>query len=755
MTETYQIHRRKSSQGDDENTIMDPPSSPNSSSSSPPFQFPPPPRSRVNSTPAQPVPKSPNNVSGPPPSAGPYRTSFQSHAYRPTSLIGGGQSGSPLRPSFANPSTLGVNGHSRTRSISTPYSPPLPSPLSFSFPAQVKNGGGGGGGPIHPFPSSASAPETSLSGLPGPGQNGVIGAAPPPPKHNRRHSRLHSRNLSIFFPRPGSLPQNTIAEDGSQEIEIKVDEEAPAAAAPESIVPSAGSSINFPRATRPAPPTPLGAGFTFGGRSPRSSGGLSNGGGGGVSPTPPPLGPSSSSSTSTRRGHHHKHSLSHNFFSFLEPQPTSLQTQPTPIPVSPWSPNLVPPPALSSPAPSISESTYSDSQTHVPGQGIAEPIETTPGALAWTVTQFMLGAWMWVAGQQIGSLSCTGVGYWVVFDAFGVGLGNVLPGWLGTGVKSEREKLRRSYGNARVETVFMFAQVVYLMFASVYVCKETVEHVLLSGGGEGHHHHHGDEERDFGVEFPLLLTLLSCLSLIVSAAFFDNHSKLVDITGNRIPSLNSLILSLTSSSSSHRSFRNESPPTTLVGTVLSNPYVSSPLFFCLAILFVSILVSPSQHMAFDLAIAALITFVTFRVAYQASVVLGTVLLQTSPRRGLSSGRMEAFLRAMREIEKHPQVLHLPAPHIWQLTPTSCENNNNPSSSNKSLLMEGKGVREELVVTLELHVRHDLGDEDVLALTRWTWERCAAALQGGLLVGKGSDSKGNGVRADVTVGVVRG
>lgn len=48
--------------------------------------------------------------------------------------------------------------------------------------------------------------------------------------------------------------------------------------------------------------------------------------------------------------------------------------------------------------------------------------------------------------------------------------------------------------NARVQTVFVFAQTVYLMFASVYVCKETVEHLLLSaGGGEGHHHHTGDE----------------------------------------------------------------------------------------------------------------------------------------------------------------------------------------------------------------------------------------------------------------------
>ncbi len=37
-----------------------------------------------------------------------------------------------------------------------------------------------------------------------------------------------------------------------------------------------------------------------------------------------------------------------------------------------------------------------------------------------------------------------------------------------------------------------FAQSVYLIFTSVYVCKETVEHILLSSG-EGHHHHHGDE----------------------------------------------------------------------------------------------------------------------------------------------------------------------------------------------------------------------------------------------------------------------
>jgi len=44
-----------------------------------------------------------------------------------------------------------------------------------------------------------------------------------------------------------------------------------------------------------------------------------------------------------------------------------------------------------------------------------------------------------------------------------------------------------------LETVALFAQVVYLMFSAVYVFKETFEHVLLSAG-EGHHHHSGDED---------------------------------------------------------------------------------------------------------------------------------------------------------------------------------------------------------------------------------------------------------------------
>lgn len=56
-----------------------------------------------------------------------------------------------------------------------------------------------------------------------------------------------------------------------------------------------------------------------------------------------------------------------------------------------------------------------------------------------------------------------------------------------------------------------------------------------------------------------------------------------------------------------------------------------------------------QHRFFDLLLAGIETVVTFSLAYPAAVALGAVLLQTAPPRGLPGGRMEAFLRAMREV----------------------------------------------------------------------------------------------------------
>ncbi|TDL27938.1 hypothetical protein BD410DRAFT_336962 [Rickenella mellea] len=181
--------------------------------------------------------------------------------------------------------------------------------------------------------------------------------------------------------------------------------------------------------------------------------------------------------------------------------------------------------------------------------------------------------------------------------------------------------------------------------------------------------------------------------------------------------------------------------------ILANPFTAAPLCFALALLLPSFLLPPSQHRPFDLLLAAVETVLTFSIAYPASVVLGTVLLQTSPERGLPGGRMEAFLRTMREIERHPQVLHLPAPHIWQLTPTTFPSN--LSHTNSTASSPPSSAKDALVVTLELHVRSDMDDTDVLELTRWAHDRCRIALS------VGSKWRGEDDGTEISVGIVKG
>jgi len=89
--------------------------------------------------------------------------------------------------------------------------------------------------------------------------------------------------------------------------------------------------------------------------------------------------------------------------------------------------------------------------------------------------------------------------------------------------------------NARIETLLLFAQTIYLIFSSVYVRKEAVEHLLLSVG-DGHHHHPGDESSGHeGLQIPKLLTLLTMVSLVSTCMLYENHSKLLSTTGQKLP----------------------------------------------------------------------------------------------------------------------------------------------------------------------------------------------------------------------------
>ena len=420
------IHRRKSSKEEDENAVIA--QNGHSSDGSPVVEKKesrddPLPRNHVVSSPGRATPPSPSYPSQLP-SPGPFRTGFnlpQTNGY----------AHSPLRPTFSTPAHLHLRGgpDSRARSISGPFSPSSPSPLSMTFPSQdvpshttsseltaSSSSDFPRGNRIHTNGRANSHSQPSLNGLEPP-------PSPSASTHSRRHSRLHSRNLSVFFPRPGSLPHSTIAEDGSQEIEIRPPTDGPSQAG----VPMPCASPKLPR-----PSKKFGEGFTFGGR-------------------PPPVVDSTeeeqpSLPRGSRRGHHHKHSLSHNFFSFLEPGSMAPRDPTSHHPSSPCpsaSPSTVAFPRVPS-EPTSPMSPLSDS-SNSPFSHLRD--DAPPyGAIAASVGEFALGAWMWIVGQGVGSLACTGLGYWVVFDAIGVAVTTILPVYLRQPVL--KGPIRRPFGYA-------------------------------------------------------------------------------------------------------------------------------------------------------------------------------------------------------------------------------------------------------------------------------------------------------------------
>ncbi|KAG1778893.1 hypothetical protein EV702DRAFT_1277747 [Suillus placidus] len=429
-------------------------------------------------------------------------------------------------PTVRRPPSISLNSPARVRSISSgPFVPPVSSPLANTFHV-----------PLHPFE---------------PGQ--VDDAAEGPRGHGRRHSRMHSRNLSIFFPRSHA----TISEDLPSDVE----------SAPNN---TSQSQIDLHIPASQSEPLQIGhdrtASFSFG-----SSGSMPKSNSTGAVPA----------GVTARRGHHHKHSLSHNFFSFLDParqsqpqpKPEELRTAPTPAPMSPWSPvsNVQggESPSSSNVDLTTGISSRSSSASPAPPPSPYYSLNLSKDGLLARVAcivQFCLGGLVWVRGQAIGSLACTGLGYWVVFDAFGIAVGGPLLG-----------KSKAGFGPARTQTTLLFAQCVYLMFAGVYVAKEAVEHILLSAGhghghgrpspspsppstvstastlalnaslnaaggitrglglhgagemgNDGHHHHWGDEVPEMlGLRYPLGLVIIVLLSLLVTSVVFDHHDVLV------------------------------------------------------------------------------------------------------------------------------------------------------------------------------------------------------------------------------------
>lgn len=223
--------------------------------------------------------------------------------------------------------------------------------------------------------------------------------------------------------------------------------------------------------------------------------------------------------------------------------------------------------------------------------------------------------------------------------------------------------------------------------------------------------------------------------------------------------------------------------TTIHNALLANPFSLTVLFFGCALASASILIPGSQLAPLDKVVALLESIAMFYIAYPAAVATGKVLLQTAPPMAdFGAGEMNALRRALDEvhfrcstetasadltsvwqIENHPSVVFLPPAHVWQLTPhpppVSAASTQPSSFGRKSLPHTSSISREPIttVVTLNVQVKPESTDSEILDLTRWCREKCGYALLGAganLRSGTAGGTKGQQKSLELSVQVVR-
>ncbi|ODN86110.1 hypothetical protein L198_07403 [Cryptococcus wingfieldii CBS 7118] len=549
------------------------------------------------------------------------------------------------------------------------------------------------------------------------------------------HHGIHSRNLSLYFPQPGSVPPRE--NDGG------------AGLAPS---PEMATTTLIPSADEDRKVFGGAGNWSFGQARPEGQAGL-------LTPDV---------KRSKRRGHHHKHSLSHNFFSFLDP----TETNPT---LSKTEPSAPPPDATPAPVPMPRfPSTTTDSLSPMSASKLDH---WGRFLLSFAVLEFVIGAGLWVEGQMSGWRCLAGVGYLVVFDALGAAVGYVERkeggGW---------SSVRRPYGPSRYVALLYFGQCLFLVFAAVYIAKESIEQVILGanahdhsvgghghegGGGHSHGHSHGGGEGEEERAFPVFLLICAAVASLFGGGVLGNHAKLVDAVGSLFLTPTYITL----------------PFVSKLPSLFGNPFTLTVAGASVGILVSTAIVPSSSLHSVDALISLLLTIFTSALAYPTTSFFGHILLQTAPPS--STPQMSGLKKALREVKEDRRVLGLGIVRCWAVSVgkggwddydqqgpgskagssisspvvsprgsmefnfTSSFSAFTPAASNStaSSYFATPTSKEEasapLVVTLTVHVHPDSADGDVLDVTRLAWGKVNQA------VGRG------GGEGEVSVCVKRG
>lgn len=279
------------------------------------------------------------------------------------------------------------------------------------------------------------------------------------------------------------------------------------------------------------------------------------------------------------------------------------------------------------------------------------------------------------------------------------------------------------------------------------------------------------------ITLPITLLVLSALGALLSAAILKNHRGLAQAVG---PSNLSFGARRNSKGAIRRGV--DSADDAGVLELVGNPFTVTIVGFGVGLALAALtlpsfvhsslsaaLTSCSAQLApLDKVVALLESITMFYIAYPAAVATGQVLLQTAPTggKGLESianglrdvsssspSRLGADLRA--QIENHPHVLSMLPPHIWQLSPSlSSTSATSPTSSTVSRRSSAPSADapSPLIATLQVKIKHDCSDADILEVTKFCRERLATGLGQNPNL-RSSHDNGEG-HSEVTVSVTR-
>ncbi|KAJ9107856.1 hypothetical protein QFC19_002762 [Naganishia cerealis] len=510
---------------------------------------------------------------------------------------------------------------------------------------------------------------------------------------NEGEHRVHARNLSLFFPQPDAngvvpppLRSPSMVADGEREAPV---------------------TLILPKGE---PSKPHSAnGFSFGLPPPPRSPSISVGVVGGIDI---PGQHTTVDPSKKRRGHHHRHSMSYNFFPFLD------DTVPNPavaVPNDSSTSSLRDPPLSAKPKTVAStllngtESTQELEISSIPllpspfqaekrrsmlakmrGMSPQSQLKAGLGGL-----ELFLGVSLWVDGQLHGNVSMTGLGYLLVFDAMGLLL-QVWGGCLTNGMAAQ-STIANPFG-------------------------AILSHNLDITGAN-------NSRSDNSI----FLLLVASLSSIISGAFLQNHAKLVEAVGPLLLKSSKGAAFVTHVYKLHPTLGH------YLEKYLDNPFSSAVSACCIIAVLAQAFVPVGQTDLSEKSLALVETILAFWLAYPASVAFGKVLLQTAPSQ--DALQVLAMKKAIREIEAHPSVIRVSRPHVWQLTPYNPRNTTTPvtpsrpkpisratshynrteRSETRQRKLSNTSGSSILVANIVVHLRADVEARKVLEVTRLAYD----------------------------------